>query len=157
LRSSILRPTCRRADHGGTAGRDDALDRRGDGQGRRRQHRTDVDDAATPASRFHRAGDRTDADAASLVVEAQSRGLALPGLRTVHVSHGGPLRPETVSRWLAKSDRSGAGSVSRQAKSVLFAATFPESREPRVELFGADIDIPNVSCGNASRRGRQIF
>ena len=32
--------------------------------------------------------------------------LKLPGLRKIHVCHGGPLRPEAVSRWLPKSDRS---------------------------------------------------
>jgi hypothetical protein len=30
--------------------------------------------------------------------------LKLPGLRKIHVCHGGPLRPEAVSRWLAKTD-----------------------------------------------------
>jgi len=32
--------------------------------------------------------------------------LKLPGLRKIHVAHGGPLRPEAVSRWLTKLDRS---------------------------------------------------
>ena len=49
------------------------------------------------------------------VLASLRRLLKLPGLRTVHVCHGGPLRPERVSRWLAKSDRSGAGLVSRHA------------------------------------------
>ena len=39
------------------------------------------------------------------VLASLGRLLNLPGLRTVHVCHGGPLRPEAVSRWLAKLDR----------------------------------------------------
>jgi hydroxyacylglutathione hydrolase len=32
--------------------------------------------------------------------------LKLPGLQKIHVCHGGPLRPEAVGRWLARTDRS---------------------------------------------------
>jgi glyoxylase-like metal-dependent hydrolase (beta-lactamase superfamily II) len=39
--------------------------------------------------------------------------LKLPGLRKLHVCHGGPLQPDAVSRWIAKMDRLGAASVNR--------------------------------------------
>ena len=45
--------------------------------------------------------------------------LKLPGLRKIHVCHGGPLRPNAVSRWLAKSDRSGvATGVGRERRTM---------------------------------------
>ena len=37
----------------------------------------------------------------------------LPGLRTVHVCHGGPLQPDAISQWIAKVDRSGVASINR--------------------------------------------
>jgi hydroxyacylglutathione hydrolase len=47
------------------------------------------------------------------VLASLRRLLQLPGLRTVHVCHGGPLQPEAIGRWIAKVDRSGAASVNR--------------------------------------------
>jgi glyoxylase-like metal-dependent hydrolase (beta-lactamase superfamily II) len=49
------------------------------------------------------------------VFESLRRLLKLPGLRKIHVCHGGPLRPEAVSRWLAKLDKSTAALANRQA------------------------------------------
>ena len=49
------------------------------------------------------------------VFESLGRLLKLPGLRKIPVCHGGPLRSGAVSRWLARSDRSGAAPVNRQA------------------------------------------
>jgi hypothetical protein len=42
------------------------------------------------------------------VLASLRRLLQLPGLRTVHVCHGGPIQPNAVSRWLAKVEKSGA-------------------------------------------------
>jgi hypothetical protein len=42
------------------------------------------------------------------VLASLRRLLQLPGLRTVHVCHGGPIQPKAVSRWLAKVEKSGA-------------------------------------------------
>jgi glyoxylase-like metal-dependent hydrolase (beta-lactamase superfamily II) len=42
------------------------------------------------------------------VLASLRRLLQLPGLRTVHVCHGGPLQPKAISRWLAKVEKSSA-------------------------------------------------